>query len=126
MKIINPDTITSPASNYSQGVAVDATSRRVLVSGQCGVTADGEILSGTSAQLRQAFKNVIAVVEEAGLSRKHIVKVSVFLVSKDDIGLYREIRDEMLEGHTCASTLLIVSALAHPDWTCEIEAEACA
>jgi len=103
---------------------MDSASRRVLVSGQCGVTADGEILSGTSAQLRQAFKNVIAVVEDAGLSKQHIAKLSVFLVSTDDIGLYREIRDEMLEGHTCASTLLIVSALAHPDWTCEIEAEA--
>lgn len=125
MQTINPAGITKPASNYSQGVVVDATRRRVLVSGQCGVSADGNILSGTKAQMRQAFENVIAVVEEAGLTRQHIIKVTVYLVESDDVGLYREVRDEMLQGHTCASTLLIVAGLAHPDWTVEIEAEAC-
>ena len=125
MQIVNPDSITAPASNYSQGVIINAASRRVLVSGQCGVTREGDVLSGTEAQMRQAFSNVIAVVEAAGLRRDQLVKLSVFLTSAEDVVLYRDIRDEMLQGHTCASTLLIVSALANPKWTVEIEAEAC-
>ncbi len=126
MKILNPDKITKPASNYCQGVVVDANSKRVVVSGQCGVNADGEIVTGTAAQMRQAFANVIGVVEEGGLRREDIIKVTVFLVDANDTALYREVRDEMLAGHVCASTLLVVSALAHPDWAVEIEAEACA
>ncbi len=126
MRILNPDSITPPASNYAQGVVPASQATRVIVSGQCGVTPNGEILKGTEAQMRQAFANVIAVVEEGGLARTDIAKVTVFLTSTDDIGLYRSVRDEMLQGHTCASTLLVVAALAHPDWTVEIEAEAVA
>jgi len=124
MKILNPDAITPPASNYAQGVAVDGESTRVMVSGQCGVTPEGKILEGTQAQMRQAFANIIEVLKEGGLDVQNIIKVTVFLTNTDDIGLYRTIRDEMMQGHTCASTLLVVAALAHPDWTVEIEAEA--
>lgn len=126
MRILNPDNITAPASNYSQGVEIDSQTKRVIVSGQCGVTPAGELLKGTEAQMRQAFSNVIAVVEAGGLSVSNIIKVTVFLTSTDDIGLYRTVRDEMFDGHTCASTLLVVAALAHPQWTVEIEAEATA
>lgn len=125
MKILNPDKITAPASNYCQGVVVDADRKRAVVSGQCGITPDGKVVDGTAEQMRQAFRNVFAVVEEAGLKKQDIIKLTVFLVNADDTASYREVRDEMLEGHTCASTLLVVSALAHPDWAVEIEAEAC-
>jgi len=74
--------------------------------------------------MRQAFANIIEVLKEGGLGVQNIIKVTVFLTNTDDIGLYRTIRDEMMQGHTCASTLLVVAALAHPDWTVEIEAEA--
>jgi len=124
MKILNPAAITSPASNYAQGVALSSEAKRIMVSGQCGVTPDGNILEGTEAQMRQAFANVIEVVKEGGLDTQNIIKVTVFLTNTDDIGLYRTVRDEILQGHTCASTLLVVSALAHPQWTVEIEAEA--
>jgi len=126
MRVLKPSSITQPASRYAQGVAVPADANRVIVSGQCGVTPDGDILEGTAAQMRQAFSNVIAVVEEGGLGVTDIAKVCVFLTQAEDVALYRDIRDEMLGGHVCASTLLIVSALAHPEWTVEIEAEATA
>ncbi len=126
MDRLNPDSIVKPASNYAQGVRLAAGQQLVLVSGQCGVTRDGEILDGTEAQLRQCFRNIFAVVEDAGMTVSNIAKLTVFLTDVTDVGLYRSVRDEMLDGHQCASTLLVVSALAHPDWRVEIEAEAAA
>jgi enamine deaminase RidA (YjgF/YER057c/UK114 family) len=124
MQLINPDNITKPASHYSQGVVVDAAARRLIISGQIGVTPDGDVLDGIAAQMRQAWHNVFAVVEAAGMRRQDLVKVTVFLTNADDVPLYREMRDEMLDGHAPASTLLIISALASPALVVEIEAEA--
>jgi enamine deaminase RidA (YjgF/YER057c/UK114 family) len=58
------------------------------------------------------------------LTKEDIVKVTAYLTQPEDVGLYRQVRDRMLEGHLAASTLLIVSSLAKPTWTVEIEAVA--
>ena len=78
------------------------------------------------AQLEQAFDNVFAVLREAGMDRDHLVKLTVLLTRKDDIGLYRTVRDRLLEGREVASTLLVVAGLASPDFLVEIEAVAAA
>jgi 2-iminobutanoate/2-iminopropanoate deaminase len=57
---------------------------------------------------------------------ENLVKITVFLTSTDDMPAFREVRDEMLAGHLCASTLLVISALARPELTVEIEATAAA
>jgi hypothetical protein len=38
------------------------------------------------------------------------VKLTVFITNAQDVALFRETRDQMLNGHLCASTLLVVSA----------------
>ena len=68
----------------------------------------------------------ISIVVSGGQVEADIVKVTVFLTDPTDVGLYREIRDRHLEGHEAASTLLIVSGLADPEWTVEIEVVAAA
>jgi enamine deaminase RidA (YjgF/YER057c/UK114 family) len=121
-----PTDAPRPASNYAQGLSVDAASRWLTVSGQVGLTPVGSLLAGTEAQMRQAFHNILAVVADARMQPSNLVKLSVFLVDATDVPLYRQIRDEMLPGLTIASTLLVVDALAHPDWKVEIEAIAAA
>ena len=125
MKSVNPSTIVAPASNYSQGVLLDAAAgKRLIISGQIGVTPAGEIAQGTEAQMRQAWANLFAVIEDAGMAVTDLVKVTVFITEPAAVGLYRTVRDELLQGHSCASTLLIVAGLAAPELTVEIEAEA--
>jgi len=34
--------------------------------------------------------------------------------------MYREVRDKVMAGHEVASTLLIISGLANPDWVVEV------
>lgn len=49
-----------------------------------------------------------------------IVEVTAYLTDPADVGIYREVRDRMLDGAAPASTLLIVAGLADPRWRVEI------
>ena len=64
---LNPASV--PASPfYSQGIEIRDAGRLVFVSGQVGMTADGQILPGIESQAAQAVANLNAVLDEAGLS----------------------------------------------------------
>lgn len=122
----SPDTIAPPSSNFTMGVAVEDAARWLHVSGQVGRTPDGDIAGDTRAQTRACFENIIAVLADADMGVTDLVKITAFITEPEAVAVFREVRDELLEGHVCASTLLVVSALAHPDWTVEIEAVAAA
>ena len=118
----NPNTIAAAFSSYSLAVEAPAQARWLHVSGQVGVAPDGSLAEGPEAQMETAFRNILAILGSAGMGPHDLVKVTVFLTRSEDVGLYRGVRDRMLAGATPASTLLIVSALASPDWLVEIEA----
>ena len=50
-----------------------------------------------------------------------IVQLNMLLVHRGDLPTARAIREEYLDGHRPASTLLFVAGLAHPDWLIEID-----
>ena len=56
----------------------------VFVAGQLGLTPDGTIADGITAQTEQAFRNLGAILEEAGSSLDRLLKTTVFLQSLDD------------------------------------------
>jgi len=120
--IHNPASIAPPSSAYAQGVTVEGATRWLIVSGQVGALPDGSLAGNSAAQMQTCWDRVFAVLEDAGMTKENIVKITVFLTRGEDVGLYREIRDANLEGHIAASTLLLVSGLADPDWLVEIEA----
>ena len=122
----NPNTIAAAFSSYSLAVEAPGQARWLHVSGQVGVAPDGSLAEGPEAQMETAFRNILAILGSAGMGPHDLVKVTVFLTRSEDVGLYRGVRDRMLAGATPASTLLIVSALASPDWLVEIEAIAAA
>ncbi len=122
----NPDAIAAAFSSYSLAVEAPAQARWLHVSGQVGVAPDGSLAEGPEAQMETAFRNILAILGSAGMGPHDLVKISVFLTRSEDVGLYRNVRDRMLAGATPASTLLIISALASPDWLVEIEAIAAA
>ena len=126
LKRYNPSTITAPFSRYSHGVEGPGSARWLHISGQVGVAPDGQIAQGAEAQMEQAWRNIFAILESAGMTRQDLVKVTVYLTRTEDIGRYRDVRDRMLQGAEPASTLLIVAGLASPDWLVEIEAVAAA
>ena len=112
-----------PFSNYSQAFEVPAGARTLHVSGQVGNTLDGELPDDSVAQHEQAWRNVFAILEAAGMSKTDMVDVLAIVNDHEQVAIYREVRDRMLEGHQCASTML-VCGLASPDWKVEIAVKA--
>ena len=112
-----------PFSNYSQAVETTAGSRIVHISGQVGNHLDGTLPEDSVAQHEQAWKNLFAVLDAAGMSKTDLVDVLAIVNHHDEVPIYREVRDRMLGGHKCASTML-VCGLASPDWKVEIAAKA--
>ncbi len=120
----NPDAIAAAFSSYSLAVEAPAQARWLYVSGQVGVAPDGAFADGPEAQMEAAWRSVLAILESAGMVPGDLVKVNAYLTRAEDTGLYRGVRDRMLAGAEPASTLLVITALAHPDWLVEIEAVA--
>ena len=79
---ISTDKAPSAIGPYSQGILAGSY---LFVSGQIGMTPEGEIVDTTAAgQTHQALKNIGAILDEAGLNFSHVVKSSVLLKDIDD------------------------------------------
>ena len=124
MRLVNPDAVAKPASNYAHGVVHAAGAERLVISGQVGVRLDGSMADGVEAQAEQAWTNLLAVVEAAGFERGHLVRVMTYVTEPGQVAVCRTVRDRVLEGHCCANTYIEVAGLAAPGWLVEIEAEA--
>lgn len=118
--------IAPPSSRFAHGVAVEGAGRILYVSGQLGVAPDGALEKGSEAQIERCWRNVLAILAEAGMGPANIVKVNGYLTRRDDVRAYRDIRDRMLGGVETASTLVVVSALVIPEAVAEIEVVATA
>lgn len=126
LQATNPSAINPPSSAFAHGVAVHDASTWLVISGQVGLDPHGKLAGDTRAQTRRCFENILQVLHANNMKVTNLVKITVFLTSTAGTPIFREVRDEMLDGHLCASTLLVISALAHPDWSVEIEAIAAA
>ena len=124
MKILDPETVVKPASNYAQGVVHGAGAERIVISGQLGLRPDGTLEVGLEAQMERAWSNVFAVMAAGGFAREHLLRATIYVTVAGQVAVYRKIRDRMLQGHRCANTYLEISALAAPEFLVEIEAEA--
>ena len=124
MKFVNPSAVAAPLSRYSHGVVTPPGGNRLVISGQVGVNPDGSLADGLEAQMERCWRNLFAVLEDAGMSKRDLVKYTAYCTRPDAIGLFREVRDRMLEGHAAAATYIVVAGLASPDFLIEIEAEA--
>jgi 2-iminobutanoate/2-iminopropanoate deaminase len=123
---INPDGVAKPASNYAQGVIHAAGARRIVVSGQVAVTADGMVVRDMEGQFRQCWANLLAVMKAAGFEPRHLIRTTIYVTEPGHIALSRRVRDEALGGLLAASTYVQVAGLASPDYKVEIEGEAVA
>ena len=77
-----------------------------------------------TAQARAAFRSLQAQaqVEAGGGTLANIVKITTYLTNMQYRVDLAPIREEFLGKKGPASTLVAISALAHPDWMIEIEA----
>lgn len=113
--------VAKQIGKYSDAVEVPVSGRLLLLSGTPGLTSDGHLPETFEAQAEQAWKNVLALLERAGMGVEHMVKVSTSLVRSEDIPRYTPIRTKYLAGHLPASMLTVVPALVRPEFLIEVE-----
>jgi 2-iminobutanoate/2-iminopropanoate deaminase len=109
---------------YSQGIRVTGAQSILFLSGQVAYDRDGGTLhrGDFKGQAREVFRALKSLVESAGGTMASIVKINTYVTDiryRPDLA---PIRQEFFGGKSPASTLVEVSALAHPDWLIEIEA----
>jgi enamine deaminase RidA (YjgF/YER057c/UK114 family) len=121
---LNPIDIHPPFAPYSHGVEVPAGSRLVFCSGQLGITTGGFIPPDCAAQTEICFANIIAILREAGLGPEDIVRVNAYVTGREHLAPYMEVRNRLFSAPFPASTLMIVSGFARPEFVVEIEAVA--
>ncbi len=127
IRLWNPDTLPKSPSRFSQLALAEATTRRLEISGQVGIHPDGTLASGLASQMDAAFANIDNALTAAGMTRAHLMKITVYLTqnSAEAVATYRARRDAWIGDATPpAATLLIVAGLAAPDWLVEIDAVA--
>jgi enamine deaminase RidA (YjgF/YER057c/UK114 family) len=106
---------------YSRAVRVGD---RVVVSGTSPQWPDGRIEPDAAAQARQCFQMIDDALEQAGSCLGDIVRTRIYLVDRNDFEAVSAVHGEMMSDVRPATSIVIVSALIHPAFKVEIEAEA--
>jgi len=122
MKIHNPAKSAQPSGPYSLGVEIPAGQRLLFVAGQVPVAADGSTPQGIKAQAEQVWRNILNVLESAGMGIENLVKVNHYITKAENIPGYGEVRSRMLGAARPASTMVVVQGLVKPEWLVEVEA----
>jgi enamine deaminase RidA (YjgF/YER057c/UK114 family) len=120
----NPSRVAAPSGPYSHGLEVPPNARWLHISGQVGTAPDGSVPEGIGPQTENCWRNIHAILEEAGMGMADLVKVTAFLTDPADLAGYRAARDAILGAARPASTLVVVSRLVRPEWRVEVEAVA--
>jgi 2-iminobutanoate/2-iminopropanoate deaminase len=123
---VDPSILPEPVPGYAHGSVVDKPGRIVFVSGQVPWAGeDGQVPEDFDAQCRMVWRNVLAVLAEAGMGVKNIAHVRTYLADRQYRAANSRIRAEVLGDHRPALTIIITDIYAE-EWLLEIEATAMA
>jgi 2-iminobutanoate/2-iminopropanoate deaminase len=126
LRALTPSSIQPPFARYSHGVAVPAGQRLVFTSGQLGIAADGTVPADCEAQADLCFANIAKILAEDGMMLADVVRVNAWVTGREHLPGYMKARDKQFPGTPPASTLMIVSGFARPEFVVEIEVVAAA
>ena len=94
MKKYNPDTIYDPPGSWVNAVELEAEERLLVTAGVVGITRQGKLVEEPVAQIQQAWQNVGALLEGAGLTPDNLVKLTIYFTSTDHIDASRAAREK--------------------------------
>lgn len=118
--------IMAPFARYSHGMEVPPGARLVFCSGQLGIRADGFVPHDPGDQAKLCFDNVAAILAEAGMGLEHAVRINAYVTDRAFLAPYMRVRDTLFSEPFPASTLMIVSGFARPEFKVEVEVVAAA
>ncbi|HTI48146.1 MAG TPA: RidA family protein [Casimicrobiaceae bacterium] len=114
-------------SGYANGI--EARGRMVFVAGQIGWDAQRKLVpGGFVAQAAQALANVVAVLREAGARPEHVVRLTWYVVDRQEyVASLRALGERyraIMGRHYPAMTAVQVAALIEDGARVEVEATA--
>lgn len=108
-KVIATTAAPGAIGPYSQAIDTGAF---VFASGQIPINpADGSIPEGIKAQTQQSIANVMAILNEAGLSLANVVKTTVFLADMGDFAAMNEVYGNSFDAPFPARSAVAVKTL---------------
>jgi enamine deaminase RidA (YjgF/YER057c/UK114 family) len=114
----------APGPGYSHGVTVSG-GHTTWTAGQVAINAEGDLVGEGDiiAQTRQVFRNIEAVLGDAGAAWHDVVKLTYFVTDVSRLEEIRSVRNEFVDPDRLpASTLVQVAALVRPEFLIEVEA----
>lgn len=109
MKTVQTNNAPEAIGPYSQGIVVN---NLFFSSGQIPLTAEGTMVTGDiKEQTHQVFKNLQAVLSEAGASLETVVKATVFIKNMDDFAAVNDVYGEYFSVHKPARSCVEVARL---------------
>ncbi len=121
-----PSDIAPPFGKYSHGILTPIGGRMLVTSGQLGMQPDSVVPDTLRGQVDICFRNIDAILAEAGGDRSSILRLNAYVTRREDFPAYMQARDEWLADVTPkpASTLLIASGFTREEFLVEVEATA--
>lgn len=109
-KVISTTAAPAAIGPYSQAILVDNT---LYASGQLGIDpATGSFVpGGITEQTEQVFRNIRAILAEAGMEMSNIVKTTCFLADMNDFAAMNEVYARQFAGDFPARSAVAVRTL---------------
>ncbi|KGN85762.1 RidA family protein [Porphyromonas gulae] len=109
-KVINTKNAPAAIGPYSQAILVG---NMLYASGQLGLDpATGNFVpGGVTEQTEQVFKNIRAILEEAGLTISNVVKTTCFLADMSDFAAMNAVYEKQFTGDFPARSAVAVKTL---------------
>lgn len=109
-RVISTTQAPAAIGPYSQAILVDKT---LYASGQLGINPEtGDFVpGGVTEQTEQVFRNIKAILAEAGMQMSDVVKTTCFLADMADFAAMNEVYARQFEGSFPARSAVAVRTL---------------
>ena len=120
-KVIQPKGLNDPRPRYSQGI-VTKPGRLLFIAGQTASDQDGNVVGkgDIEAQTHQVFRNLAAVLKEAGGSLDNLVMTTTYITDITHREGYNRVRTQYYKKTSPTSTLVVIKGLAREEYMIEI------
>lgn len=118
LKVIHTDKAPAAIGPYSQAINYGNflfSSGQIPINPENGQVVEGDI----RVQTTQVMKNIAAILKEAGVSFKDVVKTTCFLKSMEDFAAFNEVYAEYFVGKPARSCVAVQKL--PKDVLCEVE-----
>jgi enamine deaminase RidA (YjgF/YER057c/UK114 family) len=117
---IQPESLPDPRPRYTHGIHAEGS--LIFIAGQVAVDRENNVVGKGDAekQAEQVFENIRAVLTAAGASFENLVMTTTYLTDITYREAFNKVRVRYYGKTPPTNTLLVVQALANPDYLIEI------